>query len=903
MTDGRRSPEELLAQIKLEEARATRGRLKIFFGASPGVGKTFAMLEDARARRAEGVDVLVGVVETHGRRETEAVLAGLDVLPRREISYRGVTLHEFDLEAALERRPALILVDELAHTNAPGCRHTRRWQDVEELLAAGISVYSALNVQHLESLNDIVAQITGVAPKETVPDAVFDAADEIELADLSPEDLLKRMGQGKVYLPEQASRAAEGFFRKGNLIALRELALRRVAERVDAQMRGYMREHGIRDTWAASERILVCVGPGSDATRLIRSASRLATALKCEWAALHVERPQDVARPREERESVFEGLELAEQLGGRSITISGHELAAEILAYAATHNVTRILLGRARRTATWHWRGSLAERLMQAEGDHEVSVLGGEPDAAPLRRAQRLKVESWREYRFTLLVVTACTLVGWGILQLLSVTDVAMVFLLGAVIVGARCGRGPSLLAAVLSIAAFDFFFVPPYFTFEVTDLRYLLTFLVMLIVALVISGLTVRIREQADAARSRERRTSALYALSRDLADTADMAAVAATVARHLRETLGGEATILLDEEGRLGAAVPGDPAFAAEEKERSVADWVLRNRRPAGRGTDTLPASTARWLPLLGSEGAVGVLGIAPLDPDALEDPSNRRLVETFTGQAVVALERVRLSADSRRVALEVEAERLRTSLLSSLSHDLRTPLGAITGSASSLLEDQGQMDPAQRRDLVQTVLEEAGRMNRLIVNLLDMIRLETGVLTVQSDWLPMEEPVGVALIRLEGRLGDHPVSVHLAPDLPLLQLDSVLMEQVFVNLLENAAKHTPPGTAIEISAEARTAEVVVTVADHGPGLPAGEEQRVFEKFYRVPGASGAGGVGLGLTICRGIVTAHGGRMWAEARPGGGAAFRFSIPIRGTPPVLPEEPDEAIAVAPGSG
>jgi len=891
MTGRRPDPEALLARVQEEERRAGRGRLKIFFGASPGVGKTYAMLEEARAKRRHGVDVAIGVVETHGRAETAALVEGLEVLPRRELEYRGVTLREFDLDAALARRPSLILVDELAHTNAPGSRHARRFQDVEELLTAGIDVYTTLNVQHLESLNDVVAQITGIQVSETVPDSILEQADELEVADLSAEDLLKRLEEGKVYVPEEAARAIDRFFRKGNLIALRELALRRAAERVDAQMRGYMREHGIRETWPAGERVLVCIGPNPAGARLVRAGKRMATSLKCDWTVLYVEAPgQRISSS--DREALVQNLQLAEELGAQTATLSGLNPAEEMLAYARAHNVTKIVVGK---PTHGRWRdkvfGSTLDQLVRGSGEIDVYVISGDIDAtqrAPALRAARVSPQG--EYVRAGLVVAACAAISFPLFSLLSVTDVAMIFLLGVVFIASRYGRGPSVFASLLSIASFDFLFVPPRFTFAVSDVRYILTFAVMLAAALVASHLTLRIRAQAQTARDRERRTGAVYAMSRALAAARTPADLIAIATHHLTDTFGAEMRILLpDPAGRLNG---GD----LDEKERSVAQWVFDHSQRAGAGTDTLPSAGGLYVPLVASSGIIGVLGVRAADPARFEDPTLLQLLETFAGQAALALERAHLADRARKEEVEVEAERLRTSLLSSLSHDMRTPLGAITGAASSLLEDPGKgtiAEPA-RRELLQSILDEANRMNRLIGNLLDMIRVESGALKVQKEWQPLEEPVGVALIRLQDRLREHPVQVHLPPDLSLVPMDGVLIEQVFVNLLENAVKYTAPGTPIEISAAQIDGQVRVDVADRGPGIPAGEEHRIFDKFYRIVGEGPVSGVGLGLTICRGIVTAHGGRIWVEARPGGGALFRFTLPLGAEPPPsVPGEPE----------
>ncbi|HYK12163.1 MAG TPA: sensor histidine kinase KdpD [Gemmatimonadales bacterium] len=886
-TDRRPDPESLLARARAEERRAGRGRLKVFFGASPGVGKTYAMLEEARAKRREGVDVVVGLVETHGRRETAALLEDLELLSRRGADYRGVRVEEFDLDAALTRHPDLILVDELAHTNAPGSRHTRRFQDVEELLAAGISVYTTLNVQHLESLNDVVAQITGIQVRETVPDSILDEADDVELADLSAEDLLTRLREGKVYVPEQAARALEEFFRKGNLIALRELALRRTAQRVDAQMRGYREEHGILEIWPAVDRLLVCIGPNPAGARLVRAGKRMAASLQCDWLVVSVDVPgQAVSEP--DRAALAQNLHLAQELGAQTASLSGHDVATELLRYAEAQNITKVIVGK---PTHGRWRdkvfGSTLDALVRGSGDLEVYVISGD-DARPRRKTQpSVQRSPVAEYVKAALVVAVGTVLGAGVFRSLSVTDVAMVYVLSAGLVASRYGRGPSLLAAVLSIACFDFFFVPPYFTFAVTDLRYLLTFGVMLGISLAISGLTLRIRDQAEAARQRERRTGALYAMSRELAGARGRQEVIRIVGHHVRSSFGTDTQVLLpDGAGRL--VVPS--GSYVDDKERSVAQWVFDQGRPAGKTTDTLPAAHALYLPLLAASGTIGVLGALPGSGRELDEAMTGRLLEAFSGQAALALERELLAERAQREQLEVEAERLRTSLLSSVSHDLRTPLAAITGAAGSLLDEQAPLAPPARRELLQTILDESQRMNRLIANLLDMIRVESGALRIQREWQPLEEPLGVALIRLGDRLKDRVLKTELSADLPLVPVDAVLLEQVFVNLIENAVKYTPLGSPIDVSAASDGNLVRVSVADRGPGIPPGEEERVFEKFYRSAGAPPGGGVGLGLTICRGIVTAHGGHIWAENRPGGGAVFQFTLPLTGPDiPALP--------------
>jgi two-component system sensor histidine kinase KdpD len=893
MTHSRPDPDELLRRVHDEESRARRGRLKIFLGATPGVGKTFTMLEAARAKRAEGLDVVVGVVETHGRAETAALLEGLETIPKRPLEYRGTRLEEFDLDAAIERHPALLLVDELAHTNVPGSRHAKRWQDVEELLGRGINVYTTLNVQHLESLNDVVAGITGVQVRETIPDLMLERADEVEVVDVTPDVLQQRLREGKVYVPDAAVRAIDRFFRKGNLIALRELALRRTAERVDAQMRGYMAERGIRETWAAAERLLVCIGPSATAARLVRATARMGTRLHADWVALHVETPDSQRLGDAEREEVVRALELAGQLGGRPVTVSGPSVADEILAYARAHNVNRIVVGKPE-LAGWRdrLRGSLLDALVRRSGAIEVLAISGEEDLEPARTRVR-RPAPWSEYASAAAVALVPTAIGLVLRAAeaeLTTIDAAMLYLLGVVVAASRYRQGPAALTSVLSIALFDFCFVPPYYTFSVSDARYGLTFAVMLLVALMMSRLTARIRSQVEASRERERHTATLYALSRDLSSVRTCEALIAVILRQLRDTFATEIAVLLpDDQGRVRPVGPAP--YPIDDRETGVAQWAFDQRQSAGNGTSTLPAAAALYVPLAVSDRSVGVLGIRPTSRHQFRDPGQRRLLDALAGQAAVAFERLTLAERSRRTEVAVEAERLRTTLLSSLSHDLRTPLAAIEGAGTTLLQEDGPSDAGARRELAGTIVQESQRMSRLVANLLDMVRVETGTLEVQREWLPLSDVAGVALIRTEAQLDGRRVTIDFPASLPLVPVDEVLLEQVFVNLLENAARHTPPGSPIDIGAEEGDAGVIVTVADRGPGVPVGEEERVFEKFQRVGSATGTG-VGLGLTICRGIVTAHGGRIWVERRPGGGALFRFTIPIVGTPPTLEVEP-----------
>ncbi len=896
MTIERRpDPDELLARVKKAETRQGRGKLKIFFGAAAGVGKTYAMLEAAREQRAQGVDVVVGWVDTHGRADTEALVRGLEILPRRPVDYRGTRAEEFDLDAALARRPPLLLVDELAHSNAAGSRHAKRWQDVLELLDAGVNVYSAMNVQHVDSLNDVVAKITGVIVRETVPDSIFEHTDEVELIDLPPDDLLQRLRDGKIYIPDQAREAVENFFRKGNLIALRELALRVTAQHVDAEMRDYMRDHAIRQTWPVRERLLVCIGPSPSSIRLVRAAKRMAEGLGAEWIVAYVETPAHARLPQEARDRVAQTMRLAEQLGAEVHTLTGARMSDEILAFARSGNVSKIVVGKPQRSL---WKriamGSIVDALVQGSGEIDVYVISGDPDdSRPGSPPSWQQPTEWAQYGYAVGAVAISTAFAWVMFRHFAPANLIMAYLLAVIVVATRYGRGPSLLSSVLSVAAFDFFFVPPYLTFAVSDTQYLVTFAVMLLVALVISSLAARIRAQAESARDRERRIAALYAMSRELASTRGVRELLRVAIRHIVEVFRAQVVVLLpDPDGRLA---PGDPSATEpplDSSEAAVGQWVFEHGQVAGQGTDTLPGAAGIYVPLLGSRGTVGVLGLRSGDLRALHAPERLHQLETFAGQTALAIERARLAEEAEQARVHAETERLRNSLLSSVSHDLRTPLASITGAASTLLENEGRLDAATRRDLLEALHEDADRLNRLVQNLLEMTRLEAGALVPQTAWYSIEEVVGAALGRFAKALAERPVTTRIPADLPLVRMDDVLVEQVLINLLDNAIKYTPAGTPIEVSAEEVDGAVVVEVADRGTGLPPGDERLVFEKFHRTERDPSVRGTGLGLAICQGIVRAHGGRIWAENRPGGGTAFRFTLPVKDAPP-MPLEHD----------
>jgi len=881
--DERPDPDALLARVKAEEQREKRARLKIFFGASPGVGKTYAMLEAARRAKDDGVDVAIGVVETHGRAETNALVDGLEVLPRRTTLHRGVTLDELDVDAALAGKPELILIDELAHTNAPGSRHAKRWQDVLDLLEAGIDVWTTLNVQHVESLGDVIQQITGVKVRETVPDAVLERADDIELVDLSPDELLERLAEGKVYVPDQASRAAQNFFQRGNLLALRELALRRAAERVDADMLAYRREHGIETPWPTRERILVCVGPSPGSERLIRATKRMAEGLHAPWTAAHVDVIGASPLGERDRERLEAHLRLAESLRGDVVRLRGNKVADALLSYAREHNVTRIVAGKPTHSR-WRdrLRGSMLDDLIRGSGPIELSVIAPleleTPPPAPRGRTPD-HVEP-RAYVWALLSVLIITAVGLVAFSYTTLAELTMLYLI-AIMVSSLLGRGPSLVAASLAVLAFDFCFVPPRFTFAVSDARYLLTFAVMFGCGVVISTLVVRLRRQERDAIARERRTAALQAFTRDVAEATDVADVATVLARHLEETIDVAAAVLVpdDKEGLVAAA--GLMPLATQEI--TVARWALEHKEPAGHGTDTLSAAKALCLPLIAGESAVGVLAIHRRrgEPPRL-GVDQRHLLDALARQAALAIARVQLAVRARDADVRARAEELRSSLLSAVSHDLRTPLAVITGAATSLRDQRKQLSEAACDDLITSIVDDASRLERVLSNLLQLTRVETG-LEPTREWVPADEIVGAALTRTEDLRKSAKVETDVPPDVQL-RIDPVLFEQVLINLLENAVKHGRPPYSVR--AQRRGDAVEIEIGDRGRGLPEGDASRLFEKFVR---GSAAPGAGLGLAVVRAIVEAHGGTVTAQNRPGGGALFRIVLPTP-EPPALAE-------------
>lgn len=894
--DHRPDPDHLLARVQEDESKAKRGKLKIFFGASAGVGKTYAMLSTARQQQALGTDVIIGVVETHGRKETEALVAGFERLPLRVLAYRGQALEEFDIDAALARAPALILMDELAHSNVAGSRHPKRWHDVHELIGAGIDVYTTVNVQHLETLNDVVSGITGIRVWETVPDHVFDEADEIVLVDLPPDELLQRLRQGKVYLPQQAERAVRNFFRKGNLIALRELALRRTADRVDEQMLAYRREISAGTVWHTGEALLVCIGSGVGAERLVRTGARMAGRIESPWHAIHVETQSPTQALEAQRLRIVRALELAGSLGAETATLTGDDQVASVLNYARKHNLSRVVVGRDHPRPWQPWYRSFADRIGHAAPDLDVIQVArseGARNTVPLAKPVITASINWAAYLKTALICAAATVLATPLAKIIELTNIAMLFLLVVLVVAVRLGRGPAVAAAFFAVASFDFFFVPPRLSFAVSDAQYLITFAVMLLVALITGQLTARYKQHAEIATRREARAHALYDMARDLSAALLPMQIEETCRRFLTAEFEAQAVLLLsdmnDHLQRVSQKVGADDTASVDD---GTARWTFDHGEAAGLGTDTLPGSPLLYLPLKAPMHTRGVLVVAPRDPLHVQGPEARRQLETFASLVAITVERIHYVEVAQNTLLQMASEGLRNSLLTAISHDLRTPLSVLVGLAESMAMTQPPPTGAQAK-ITEALQAEARRMSVQVDNLLEMARLQAGKIHLNRQWQPLEEVVGSALKATQTALGARPVRVALPDDLPLLDFDGVLIERVLCNLLANVAKYTPPETQVTIGATLHAREVEVWVEDNGPGLPKGREEALFQKFERGVKEGTTPGVGLGLAICRAIVAAHDGTIRAENRMGGGVRFIFSLP-RGTPPTVSIEHGE---------
>lgn len=888
----RPNPDELLSRIKAEEkeqlqAKENRGKLKIFFGACAGVGKTYAMLSSGKSALSDKVDVVIGLVETHGREETKKLLEGLPILPNREVQYRGTTIREFDLDAALVRKPQLILLDELAHTNAPGSRHPKRWQDVEELLDAGINVYTTINVQHLESLNDVVARITGVWVKETVPDAIFDKADEISLVDIPSEELLKRLSEGKVYIANDAKkRAAQNFFKKSNLIALRELALRRTAERVDALMDVYKTQSGGTQGWSGADRILVCIGPDALSGKLVRTAKRMSSGLKSQWSVIYIENERHLRLSKEGQEAVERTLRLADRMGARTEIIQGNRKASEdILAYARTHGISKIIVGKPNKSRlTAFIFGTLADEIIRGAGDIDVYVVTGDAEDRKSLRSPFWRTNTpWQYYASAALITMICTIVLLPARRYIEPSDLVMLYLVSVVGIALRYGRIPSLMATFLSALSFNLFFIAPYGTFKIADEKHIVTFCVLMLTGIIIGSQTAKLRLQAIYARRREKNTSSLFAMSRELTASRGKVNLAQVAAQHIAEVLDSNIFIWLpDEKGELQTVVAethSDLHGADPVREESVARWAFSHKQTAGLGTDTLPSASAFYAPLISSSGVMGVIGLMPHEKSAGYSTDKIELIEAFSGITASALERAHSAEMVEKTMVEASSEKLRNILLSSVSHDLRTPLVAITSAASTLLIEGVKISNEYRTELLRSIHEEGARLARMVTNLLDVTSLESGSVKLNKELYFIEELIGSALMRVEQKLSKHKVVTDIEQGLPLLRIDGLLIEQVLINLLENAALHTPAGTTVNITAVNNKPDIQVTISDNGRGIKPGDEEKIFDKFYGGNSSDGS----LGLAICRGIVSAHDGKIWAKnADEGTGAVFTFTLPIR---------------------
>jgi two-component system sensor histidine kinase KdpD len=889
--EGRPAPEALLEEAKKEG----RGRLKIFLGAYPGVGKTYAMLQAAQERRREGIDVVVGVVETHGRAETEALLRGLEVLPRHRLMYRGRVFAEMDLDALLWRKPQLAIVDELAHANIEGSRHVKRYQDVEELLAAGIDVFTTLNIQHIESLNDVVERISRVRVRETLPDKILELADEIELIDLPPDDLIQRLREGKVYVRDQIGRAIQHFFSKGNLTALRELAMRVAAERVDAEMVSYMRAHAIAGPWPTQDRLLVCINESPVAKKLVRTAKRMAERARMPWIAVNVHTPRTDSLSDEAKNRIAEALRLAESLGGEAFTLHAEsDVAKELLAFARARNVTRILLGRARRRRWLGWlRERVTRRLLSGGGPFEITIVAPEEEQGADHLIQASTPDlrpDLRAFGWATLAVLLATVISHVADRFLPLANLSLIFLMAVLLVAIHFGLWPSVYASLLSFFVYNFFFTEPYFTFIVERQEDVLTVVFFLVVAVIVGNLAARLKAQVEAMRQITRRTANLYDFSRKIAGAASLNDVLWAAVHHVASTLQCHSLVMLPRRGdRLEIASGYPPEDQMSPTAWGAAQWAWEHRQAAGWGSGTLPASEWLFLPLRTGRGLVGLLGVSFENPKRELTPEQRHLLEALVDQVAVAIERTNLATDIEEARLLTETERLRSALLSSVSHDLRTPLVSIIGSATGLASCDDALSNADRAQLVQTILEESERLNRFVQNLLDMTRLGYGALQPNREWVDLREIVGRALKQMARPLTSLKVEVQIAKEVPILHIDPVLIEQALVNILDNAAKYSPAGGRIEIAAVQDGERVSVRVSDEGPGIPPEARDTVFDVFYRVrAGDKQPAGTGLGLSICRGLVEAHGGQIEALPGPGGrGTTIAFWLPVHPLPAI----------------
>lgn len=884
--DYRPSPEALLEQAQQEH----RGRLKIFLGAAPGVGKTYAMLRAAQARKKEGVDVVVGIVETHQRSETDAMMGGLELIPRLTIDYRGIPFQEMDLDSILKRKPRLVMIDELAHTNITGARHPKRYQDVLELLDAGIDVYSTLNVQHIESLNDIVARITGVTVRETIPDNIVQKADSIELIDLTPEELLQRLKEGKVYIPEQARLAMNRFFTPGNLTALRELALRQAAERVDEQMTSYMRSHAIAGPWPTSDRVMVCIAGDGQAGALVRTAKRSAERRQLStWITLYVETHHHASMPESTRREITQALHLSESLGGESMTVASEDIAGEILRIARERNVSVIIIGKSQRSL-WSrmTRPSVAASILDMGGSFDILVMSVGENKRRANEPSNLPPGSWftrvpwRAYLEATISVGLASMIAWGVSHIADLPTLSLIYLIGILLVAVDRGFRVSAFASILSFFAFDFLFTEPRYSLLIQRHEDFLTLTFFLVVALAISLIGDRLQRQIYVTQRNAERTQALYDFNKAIAAVASLDNILQTVVQHIASSLKAKVVLLIPQGERLtvGATFPAETRL--DTASNAAMDWAWRHGRPAGYGSDTLPGAAYYGLPLRSGNETVGVLAVRSNEGKGLS-PDQQHFLSSMASQSAIAIERTQLVTDIAQARLQTETERLRASLLSSISHDLRTPLVAILGATTSLRDYWDKFDDHMRRDLFSTIEDESERLNRFVQNLLDMTQLVSGGLAPKRQPTDVQDLVGSALTRLRKQLGERPLRLSISDDLPAIDGDMSILERVLVNVIDNACKYAPMDQPVSISAKREANFIKLTITDRGPGIPEEEYDRVFDMFYRVKvGSAPTSGAGLGLAICRGFIEAHGGRISAQPGPDGtGTQIAIRLPV----------------------
>lgn len=880
MTKSQRNPEKFLHKIQKETKKLQRGKLKIYLGAAPGVGKTYAMLQDALSQRDSGLDVVIGIVESHQRDEINRLQKPFEILPRKPVQYRNKELFEFDLDAALQRNPGIILVDEMAHTNAPGLRHTKRWQDIKELLDRGIDVYTTLNVQHIESLNDDVSQIIHAPIKETVPDSMIELAESIELVDIPPEDLLKRLKEGKVYIPQQAQIAIEHFFRKGNLAALRELALRTTAERVSTDVLSYRQDLGIRHVWPTKEKILVCVGPGPESKKMIRAARRMATSFQADWIAVYV----DVTKIwgyKNTRNLAIENLRFAEQLGGETRVLTGFDIVKEIMSFAREQNVTQIMVWK---NITSKLRGflfgDLADEIVRHSEEIDVYIMTGErhPISPDLKQTPTSK-NPWKFYGIAFAIPMFATFMSFMLTPFLSSNNLVMIYLLGVTIVSLLGQIGPAIFASIISVLFFDFFFIPPRYSFATTDLQYFLTLIIMLLIALVISNLTILTRRQADSARFSENQTAAMHNLSKKLSSTRGRDNLLKVGTDYIADIFDSDVLALLPFHNNLmiRPKIDKNPLSA---KEMSIAQWVFELGQKAGHGTDTLSFSPALYLPLMTYQGTIGVLRIQSKSNRVLT-PGQSHLLEACVNQIAAALEADHAHEQGNKSFLENERDKVRSEVLKSISHDIRTPLSLIMSAANKQIEMSKVLDPESVKKLGLQIYSHSDQLNGLINNLLQITYLEQADLQLQKQLYSLKDIVLSAIEQANRKIGKRSIDIKIPDSLPSVPYDVILLKEVLNNLIDNALKFTPADSPIEISAHIENDKALVTVEDKGPGVTPDEVRLLFNKFYRGRSFINEYGLGLGLTICKRIIEAHGGEIWVENQKGKGAAFHFTLPL----------------------